>query len=74
MTRILERFSTAGRKLSADEKSAVNALNAKYPTVAAKAAPAKRIILVNRFSRVRTGAKKSTSQAVPSKAAKFEAA
>jgi len=64
MTRILERFSTVGRKLSPDEKSAVNALNAKYPTVAAKAAPAKRSVLVKRFSRVRTGAKKATNPVI----------
>jgi hypothetical protein len=74
MARILERFSTAGRKLSADEKSAVNALNTKYPTVAAKAAPAKRTVLVKRFSRVRTGAKKATTQVVAGKAVKLEVA
>lgn len=57
MTRILERFSTAERKLSPEEKAAVNALNAKYPTVAAKAAPAKRTILAKKFSRVRRASK-----------------
>lgn len=74
MTRILERFSTAGRKLSADEKSAVNALNAKYPTVAAKAAPAQRTVLVKRFSRVRVGTKKAPIEAVAGNAAKLEVA
>ena len=74
MTRILERFNTAGRKLSADEKSAVNALNAKYPTVAAKAAPAKRTVLAKRFSRVRAGVKKTTTQVAAGKAEKLKGA
>lgn len=72
MTRILERLNIAGRKLSADEKSAVNALNAKYPTVAAKAAPAKRVVLAKRYSRLRVAGKKT--QVATDQAAKLKAA
>lgn len=74
MTRIQERFTATGRKLSADEKTAVNTLNAKYPTVAAAAAPAKRTVLAKRFSRVRAGAKKTSIQVIAGKAPKLEVA
>ncbi len=74
MTRILERLSTAGRKLSADEKTAVSALNAKYPTVTARAVPAKRAGLANHFSRVRTGAAKTTAQVAEGKSGKLKVA
>jgi hypothetical protein len=73
MTRIQERFTATGRKLSADEKSAVNALNAKYPSVTAAAAPAKRTVLVKKFSRVRA-APKRTIKVIAGKSLKLEAA
>jgi hypothetical protein len=73
MTRILERLNITGRKLSADERSAVDALNDKYPTVAPKAAPKKRLVLTKRYSRLR-GAGQKTTPVVTGKVAKLEAA
>lgn len=74
MTRILDRFQIVGRKLSAEEKSAVAALNEKYPTVAVKAAPARRTVLTKRFSRVRTTSKKPTTHVVGKKVGELKAA
>lgn len=73
MTRIQDRFTATGRKLSADEKSAVNALNAKYPSMPLAVAPGKRTVLVKKFSRVRTASKKTVITVV-GKASKLEAA
>lgn len=37
--RIKDRFADTGRKLSDDEREAVDAMHAKYPTVAMKPKP-----------------------------------
>ena len=41
-TRIKDRFTAKGRKLTEDEKQAVAALHAKYPQVPLKEVPPKR--------------------------------
>jgi hypothetical protein len=43
--RILDRLPATGRKLTAEEKAAVDALNAKYANVPFKAMPARHLIL-----------------------------